>query len=118
MTCALARNTTALRIESAVSTSVSTRAAAPSETSEQSVRLSGPGDPRVLVRQGAAELEAQVLAQLGQRVGDAVPVVLGGDRGERIGLIAMALEVELGDLAEHAGKAALDPALLLEVGRP
>ena len=41
-TCAAARNTTALLQPSAVSTSASTTAAAPSETSEQSVRLSGP----------------------------------------------------------------------------
>ena len=42
LTCAQERNATALFIRSAVSTSASTRAAAPSETSEQSVRLSGP----------------------------------------------------------------------------
>ena len=41
-TCSAARNATALRSRSAVSTSASTSAAAPSETSEQSVRLSGP----------------------------------------------------------------------------
>ena len=43
-------------------------------------------------------------------------MVLGGDRGERVALIAVLLEVTLGDLAEHAGEAALDRALLLEVG--
>ncbi len=42
LACAVPRKTTALDRPSAVSTSVSTTAAAPSETSEQSVRLSGP----------------------------------------------------------------------------
>ena len=42
LTWTAARNTTALFMASAVSTSVRTRAAAPSETSEQSVRFSGP----------------------------------------------------------------------------
>jgi hypothetical protein len=41
-TCAAARNATALPSRNAVSTSASTTAAAPSDTSEQSVRLSGP----------------------------------------------------------------------------
>ena len=41
-TCAVDRNAIAFRKRSAVSTSASTSAAAPSETSEQSVRLSGP----------------------------------------------------------------------------
>jgi len=42
LTCSAARKTTAFFMVSAVSTSVSTIAAAPSETSEQSVRFSGP----------------------------------------------------------------------------
>ena len=41
-TCSAARKTTALPSVSAVATSAKTTAAAPSETSEQSVRLSGP----------------------------------------------------------------------------
>jgi hypothetical protein len=48
-----------------------TSAAAPSETSEQSVRFSGSGDERGSVRFGAAEGEAEVLAHL--RVGIATP---------------------------------------------
>ena len=53
------------------------------------------GDDRVLVGDGAAELVAQVLAQLRLGVGAAVLVVLGGDRGQRVGLVAVALEVAL-----------------------
>jgi hypothetical protein len=45
-------------------------------------------------------------------------VVLGGDAGQRVGLVAVALEIFLRDLAENARKAALDLILLLAVGRP
>ncbi len=43
-------------------------------------------------------------------------MVLRGDAGERVGLVAVALEIGLGDAAEHAGEAAIDLALLLQVG--
>ena len=70
---------TALFMASAVSASVRISAAAPSETSEQSVRLSGAGDEGVLLAHGAAEVEAEVLAHLRVGVVDAVAVVLRGD---------------------------------------
>ena len=54
---------------------------------------------------------AEILAHLALGVGDAVGVVLGRDHGERVGLVAMALEIASGDLTEHAGKAALDLAI-------
>ena len=111
-----ARNATALSSCSAVSTSASTSAAAPSETSEQSVRLSGPGDERILVAGVAAEVIAEVLAHLRVGIADAVLVVLGRDQGQRVGLVAPALEIERGDLAENAGEAALDVGLLAHVG--
>ena len=66
------------------------------------------GDERVLVAGVAAELEAEILAQLRIGIVDAIGVVLRGDRGERVRLVAMALEVGLRDLAEDAGEAALD----------
>ena len=43
-------------------------------------------------------------------------MVLGGDGGQRVGLVAVALEVAGGDLAEHAGEAALDALLLVDIG--
>ena len=78
--------------------------------------LQGTGDDRIFLRNLAAELVAQILAQLGVRVGDAVLVVLGGNRGERVGLIAMFLEVLLRDPGENAREAALDFTFLLQVG--
>ena len=66
-TWAMARKCTALGKRRAVSVSHSTMAAAPSETSEQSVRRNGPGDQRILVGDGVAEFDRQFLAQL--RVG-------------------------------------------------
>jgi hypothetical protein len=44
-------------------------------------------------------------------------VVLGGDARERIGLVAPALEIERGNLAENAGEAAVDIGFLAHVGR-
>ena len=86
--------------------SVSTMAAAPSETSEQSVRRSGPATSGFLSRDGVAELEAEILAKLRIGILDAVPVVLGGDPRERLGAVAVALEIEAGDAPENAGEAA------------
>ena len=78
---------------SAVSASASTSAAAPSETSEQSVRFSGPATKGFFSLSCAAELEAEVLAHLRVGVVDAVAVVLGGDHRQRVGLVAVALEI-------------------------
>ena len=75
------------------------------------------GDERVLLAFGAAELVAEILAHLRIGIGDAVLVVLGGDAGQRIGLVALALEIEPGDLAEYAGEAAVDVGLLAQIGR-
>jgi len=107
LTCSAARNATAFFIDSAVCISASTTAAAPSDTSEQSIRFSG-RRRAVLVGDSAAEFVAEIAAHLGHRVGDAVLVVLRGDPRQRIGLVAVALEIFLGDLAEDAGEAALD----------
>ena len=74
------------------------------------------GDERIFLADVAAELEAQILAQLRVRIADAVLVVLGRDHGERVGLVAPALEIEPGDLAENPGEAALDVGLLAHVG--
>jgi hypothetical protein len=43
-------------------------------------------------------------------------VVLGGDGGERVRAVTVALEIRLGDAGEDAGEAGLDATLGLEVG--
>jgi hypothetical protein len=48
----------------------------------------------------------------------AVAVVLGRDRGQRVGLVAKALEVAGGNLAEDAGKTAGRVAFFPDVGAP
>src|SRR3546814_5703168 len=78
--------------------------------------LQRPGHHRVLVGDVAAELVAEVLAQLRQRIGHAVAVVLGGNGGQRVRLVAVLLEILLGDEAEDAGEAAFDLAVL-QIGR-
>src|SRR6516164_4242678 len=65
----------------------------------------------------AAEIEAQVLAHLRIGIGNAVLVVLGGNQRQRIGLIAVFLEIEAGDLAENAGEAARNVSFLTYIGR-
>ena len=79
------------------------------------MRLSGPGDQRILVALGAAEVVAEILADLRIRIADAVLVILGGDPRQRVGLVAPALEIKSGDLAENAGKAAVDFGLLAHI---
>ena len=74
------------------------------------------GDEGVLVALRAAEFEAEILAHLRIRVADAVLVVLGGDHRERVGLVAVALEIEARDLAEDAGEARRRVAVLRQVG--
>jgi len=81
------------------------------------VRFSGAGDQRGFVGDIAAEFVAEIAAHLCHRVGDAILVVLRGDPRQRIGLVAVALEIFLGDLAEDAGEAALDLVLFLAIGR-
>src|SRR5262245_3988995 len=61
-------------------------------------------DKRILVGSVAAELETKILAQLRIRIADAVLMILGGDRGERIGLVTPTLEIEAGDFSENPGK--------------
>ena len=75
------------------------------------------GDARILLALGAAELVAEILADLRIGIGDAVLVVLGRDQRQRIRLVAVFLEIARGDLAEDAGEAALDLGLLAHVGR-
>ena len=79
--------------------------------------LERPGDARVFVALLAAEFVAEILADLRVRIADAVLVVLGGNAGERIRLIAPALEIKRGDLAENPGKTAVDVGFLADIGR-
>jgi len=73
------------------------------------------GDERVLVRGVAAELVGELLLEVRIGILGAVPVRLDGDLGERVGLVAVALEIGRGDLAEDAGKARLDGGLLGDI---
>ncbi len=52
---------------------------------------------------------------MGQRIDRAVPVVLRRDPRERVGLIAVALEIGIGDPAEHPRKTAGNGAFLRQV---
>ena len=70
--------------------------------------LERPGDARVLFALGPAEVVAEVFANLRVRVADAVLVVFRGDLRQCVGLIAPALEIKSGDLAENSGEAAVD----------
>ena len=70
---------------------------------------------RVFLADGAAEVVAEVLAHLRERVVHAVLVVLRRDRRQGIGLVAVALEICLGDAAEHAGKTGGNVGLFLLV---
>src|SRR5262249_41168586 len=74
------------------------------------------GDKRILVALTAAELVAEILADLRVGISDAVLVVLRSDQRQRIGLVAVFLEVRVGDLAEDAGEAAFDVGFLAYVG--
>ncbi len=86
----------------AVSTSVTITAAAPSDTAEQSLRLSGGATIGLRSETDvAAEVVSEVLAELGQRIGDTVAVVLRGDAGQRVGLVAVALEVPVWPFARR-----------------
>ena len=114
-TCTAARKRTALPIARAVSSSASTSAAAPSDTSEQSVRFSGGATYGFFSLTCAAELEAEVLAHLRIGIVDAVLVVLRRDRRQRVGLVAVALEIALGDAPEHAGETGGDVGFFLLV---
>ena len=74
-------------------------------------------DDRVLVRGGAAELEAEILLEMRERVDRAVGVVLGGDPRQRIGPVAILLEIALGDPSEDRGETPVLAAFLLDVAR-
>ena len=63
---------------------------------------------RVLVRGRAAEFVGELLLEVRERVFGAVAVRLDRDLGERVRLVAVALEVGRGDLAEDAGESRLD----------
>ncbi len=78
--------------------------------------LERPGNERIFVALGAAEIIAEILAELRVRIANTVFVVLGGDAGERIRLIAPALEIQCGDLAEDAGEAAVDIGFFPHIG--
>src|SRR3546814_13730783 len=62
------------------------------------------GHHRVLVGDVAAELVAEVLAHLRQRIGHAVAVVLGGNGGQRVRLVAVLLEILLRSEDRRVGK--------------
>ena len=73
-------------------------------------------DVRIPLRDGPAEVEAEILAHLGVGVVHAILVVLRRDGGERVALVAMALEIPLRDAAEHAREARGNVALLAAIG--
>ena len=75
-----------------------------------------PGHKGILFAFGAAEFVAKILAHLRIGIGDAVLVVFCGDHRQRIGLVAVFLEIGLRDLAEHAGKTAGGVAILRQIG--
>src|SRR6476469_8127059 len=62
-----------------------------------------------------AEIVTQVLAHLSVGIADAVLVILGSDRGQRVRLIAPFLEISPGDLAENSCKANVDIRLLAKI---
>ena len=74
-------------------------------------------DLRVPVRDRPAEHVAEILPKVSERVLRAVSVVLGGDGGERVRLVAMALEIALRDQAEDSGETARDMGFLPDIGR-
>ena len=74
------------------------------------------GHERILLALGAAELVTEILAHLGERIADPVAMVLCGDPGERVGLVAVLLEIEPGDLAKDSRKAARDIRLVAHIG--
>ena len=76
----------------------------------------GCGHVGVLLRDSVAEVEAEILPQLRVGIADAVAVVLGGDPGQLLAAVAVALEIARRDPPEHAGEAALDLGFLLPVG--
>ena len=78
--------------------------------------LQRPGDERILLALGTAEVVAEILAYLREGIGYAIPVILRRDHRQRIRLVAVFLEVGLRDLAEHAGEAAGSIAILRQVG--
>ena len=47
----------------------------------------------------------------------AVGMVLGRDHGQRIGLVAMTLEIGLGDLTEDTGETAFNVGLFFQIAR-
>jgi hypothetical protein len=72
---------------------------------------------RVLVALAPAEIIAQVLAHLRERIANAVLVVLGRDASERVGLIAVFLKIERRNATEDAGETTFDIGLVAHVGR-
>src|SRR5262249_57085349 len=78
--------------------------------------LEGARHKWVLVALASAEIVAQVLAHLRERIANTVLVVLGSDAGERIGLIAVFLKIERRDATEDAGKPAFDVGLIMHIG--
>ena len=64
----------------------------------------------------AAEIIAQVFLEMGQFVDRSVGVVLGGDLRQRIGLVAIFLEIAIGDAGEDIDKRAVLAAFFFVVG--
>src|SRR3546814_11449940 len=79
--------------------------------------LQRPGHHRVLVGDVAAELVAEVLAHLRQRIGHAVAVVPCGNGGHRVRLAAVLPDILPVDAAEDPGHPPFDLADRLQVGR-
>src|SRR5579883_2549822 len=72
-------------------------------------------DIGILLRNGIAIFEAEILAQLGERIDRAIFMVLGRNARQILRPVAIALEIILGDARENASKAALDLGLLFPV---
>src|SRR5882757_8345588 len=77
--------------------------------------LQRPRHERVLVRGIAAELVGELLLEVRIGILGAVLVRLYRDLGEGVGLVAVALEIGRGDLAEDAGEARLDVGLFGDI---
>src|ERR1700730_8035056 len=79
--------------------------------------LQGTGHIRIFFTFAAAEIESEVLAQLRIGIRDSVLVILGGDHGERVRLVAVFLKIQRRDPAENSREAARDVGLLAHIRR-
>src|SRR5207247_7160905 len=73
------------------------------------------GNDGILLRHRPAKVIAEILAQVRVGVLRAITMVLGRDAGQRVRLVAVAIEIRLRDAAEHASKAAGRARLLARI---